>query len=424
MVCHEDGCKKRAYYGRVYGEKPEFCPEHGKKRRFINVKNKRCIKCNKRASYGVRGKGAEYCAKHGKEIIGLTNIVSRLCSKKGCTKQTRFGSPNGKKRTHCAEHKKKDFIPDYKKCRSEGCSKQPSYGIPGERPEYCAEHGKEKDHMNIVTKRCSEDGCDIYPNFGPVDGKATHCVKHKKEHFIDVNHAKCSEDGCELNPSYGEPDGKAEYCSNHGSKKGLVNVVNKRCVSDACSFYPKNNDKFFASKINPKNGKMELCSNCWRIMYPELSKKRKVRKEQFILAEVQHQIPELGDYFLTWDCKIPGQSCVAFRPDMAWEINDTLLHIEIDEDGINHEDDDQRLAEIHSASNKKNHVCIRFNPDKSKDGSPPCMKQVTLTNGESVYSKEEKEWNKRMNKLIPELRNAYEDALVNKSVCGKRKLCF
>ena len=158
-------------------------------------------------------------------------------------------------------------------------------------------------------------------------------------------------------------------------------------------------------------------------MYPELSK-RKVRKEQFILAEVQHQIPELGDYFLTWDCKIPGQSCVAFRPDMAWEINDTLLHIEIDEDGINHEDDDQRLAEIHSASNKKNHVCIRFNPDKSINGSPPCMKKITLKNGESVYDKDPKEWDRRMNKLIPELRNVYEDALVNKSVCGKRKLCF
>ena len=24
MVCHENGCKKRAYYGRMYNEKPEF----------------------------------------------------------------------------------------------------------------------------------------------------------------------------------------------------------------------------------------------------------------------------------------------------------------------------------------------------------------------------------------------------------------
>jgi len=108
---------------------------------------------------------------------------------------------------------------------------------------------------------------------------------------------------------------------------------------------------------------------------------------------------------------------------MIWGINDTLLHIEIDEGGIKHEDDDHRLAEIHSASNKKNHVCIRFNPDKSIDGSPPCMEKK-IQNGEPVYTKNDKEWDKRMNILIPIVRNAYEDALVNKSVGGKIKVCF
>ena len=423
MVCHENGCEKRAYYGRVYNEKPEFSPEHGKKRGFINVHIKRCIECKIIATYGVRGERPNYCAKHGKER-GLTNIVSKLCLKKGCLKHPKFGPAGGKKRTHCKEHKGKGFISDYKKCLGKGCVKQPTFGPSGKRPKYCADHGKEKGYINIVTKRCSEADCDIYPNFGPLGGKATHCSIHgKKRGYIDVNHTKCSEDECELISSYGKPDGKDIYCSYHGKKKGFVDVVHKRCVSAACSFYKKNHEKFFALKINPENGKMELCYNCWTVMFPELNK-RKVRREQFILAEVQNHIPELQDYFLTWDCKIPGQSCVAFKPDMAWEINDTLLHIEIDEGGIIHEDDDQRIVEIHSASNKKNHVCIRFNPDKSIDGSPPCMKQITLPNGESVYDKNHKEWNKRMNILIPEVRNAYEDALVNKSVCGKRKLCF
>ena len=135
---------------------------------------------------------------------------------------------------------------------------------------------------------------------------------------------RCEEKECMKQPSFGKPGGKAIYCYDHVNNKGYVDVVSKRCVSIACSVY-KNHEKPFATKINPENGKRGLCSNCWRVMYPELSK-RKVRKEQFILAEVQHQIPELGDYFLTWDCKIPGQSCVAFRPDMAWEINDCLLY--------------------------------------------------------------------------------------------------
>ena len=162
------------------------------------------------------------------------------------------------------------------------------------------------------------------PSYGPIDGKAEYCADHGKEKgFTNIVDKRCSEKGCELHPCYGPIDGKAEYCAKHGKEKGFDNIVNKRCISSACSVY-KNNEKPFATRINPENGKREMCSNCWRVMYPELSK-RKVRKEQFILAEVQHQIPELGDYFLTWDCKIPGQSCVAFRPDMAWEINDTLL---------------------------------------------------------------------------------------------------
>ena len=120
MVCHENGCEKRAYYGKVYGEKPEFCPEHGKKRGFINVHIKRCIECNITAKYGIRGERPKYCAKHGKER-GLKDIVSILCLEIGCTKQPRFGPHNGKKRTHCTEHKKKGFISDYKKCISKGC---------------------------------------------------------------------------------------------------------------------------------------------------------------------------------------------------------------------------------------------------------------------------------------------------------------
>ena len=248
-----------------------------------------------------------------------------------------------------------------------------------------------------------------------------YCSTHKKDGHVDLKRKKCTEEGCEKRPAFGPVDGEVMYCSTH-KKDGHVDVVSKRCISDACSVYDKY-ERHFAYKINPKNGKMEFCYMCWSAMYPEMNA-RKIRKEQFILAEIQRQIPELNEYFLVWDCKIPGQSCVAFKPDMAWEICDTLLHIEIDEDGYSHEDDDQRIVEIHSASNKKNHVCIRFNPDKSKDGSPPCMKKIRLSNGEYVYNKDSVEWEKRMGILIPKVRNAYENALVDESVCGKHKLCF
>ena len=343
---------------------------------------------------------------------------------KGCMKQPSFGPPDGKA-THCAEHgNERGFMNVVnKRCMEKGCMKRPNFGPPDGKATHCAEHGNERGFINVVSKRCMEKGCDLQPSFGPPDGKATHCAEHgKNKGYVDVGNKRCMEKGCMKQPSFGPPDGKATHCAEHGKNKGYVDVVSKRCVSSACSVYDKY-ERPIAHKINPETGKKELCYMCWSAMYPELNA-RKIRKEQFILAEVQNQIPELSEYFLVWDCKIPGQSCVAFRPDMAWEINDTLLHIEIDEDGIIHEDDDQRIVEIHSASNKKNHVCIRFNPDKSIDGSPPCMKKITLSTGESVYDKNPREWDRRMNKLIPEVRNAYEDALANKSVCGKRKLCF
>ena len=425
MMCHENGCNKRARYAEKYDERPKYCPIHGKKKGFINVHNKRCEEkeCTKNPNFGIINGKATHCAEHGNKK-GLVDVVHRRCIEKECDLRANYG-PIGGKDKYCAIHgKKKGYINvKIKRCSEEGCDLHTSYGISGGKAEYCAMHGKKKGYVDVVHRRCIEKECDLRANYGPIDGKAKYCAIHgKKKGYVDVVHRRCIEKECYLRPSYGPIDGKAKYCANHGKKKGFIDIVNKRCVA-ACSFYVNHYDKSFASKINPENGKMELCYNCWTAMYPELSK-RKVRKEQFILAEVQNQIPELQEYFLTWDCKIPGQSCVAFRPDMAWEINDTLLHIEIDEGGINHEDEDQRIVEIHSASNKKNHVCIRFNPDKSIDGSLPCMKQIMLSNGESVYDKNPKEWNKRMNILIPEVRNAYKNALVNKSVCGTRKLCF
>ena len=388
VLCKGNGCKRKALYAQNFKQKAKYCSQHRGK------------------SYSV-------------------NVHSKRCAEKGCMKQNPNFGPPGEKGTHCNEHKESSHVDViHTKCKENGCYKRAGFGKSGGKALYCLFHGTKFGYINVANKKCLEEECTIRASFGQKNGTAEYCAKHGRERGLNNTVGKrCFQYGCLKHPSYGPIDGKAKFCYDHGiKKKGFVNVTSKRCLSSACSIY-KNHEKPFARRMNPENGKMELCSSCCRAMYPN-SRKMKVRKEQFILAEVQNQIPELQEYFLTWDCKIPGQSCVAFRPDMAWEINDTLLHIEIDEDGINHEDDDQRLAEIHSASNKKNHVCIRFNPDKSKDGSPPCMKKITLKNGEPVYDKDPDEWDKRMNILIPIVRNAYEDSLVNKSVGDKIKVCF
>lgn len=56
---------------------------------------------------------------------------------------------------------------------------------------------------------------------------------------------------------------------------------------------------------------------------------------------------------------------------MAWGIQDTLLHVEIDENGENHEDDDSRFVDIHAASGLKN--------------NQPCLKKSRLASGDQVY---------------------------------------
>lgn len=90
-----------------------------------------------------------------------------------------------------------------------------------------------------------------------------------------------------------------------------------------------------------------------------------------------------------------------------------------------HEDNDVRIADIHAASNLKNHVLIRFNPDKTVDGERPCLKRSHLANGDQVYRLYEPEWDRRIPILIANVRDAFNDAIGNVDVnTNKRKLFF
>lgn len=126
---------------------------------------------------------------------------------------------------------------------------------------------------------------------------------------------------------------------------------------------------------------------------------------------------------MVWDC--PLNKCTTKKPDIAWAVKDTLIHIEIDEQGGSHEDDQNRIIEIHSASNLKNHILIRFNPDSTSDGDVSCFKRANLRNGDKAFRMHEPEWNKRIPVLIENVRDALNEALENKNVtCGKGKLFF
>lgn len=168
-----------------------------------------------------------------------------------------------------------------------------------------------------------------------------------------------------------------------------------------------------------------MCYSCHIKKFPGLHHDITVRKEQFILAEIQRQVPELEPYFLVWDCKLPLQTCTYAKPDMCWGVNDTLIHVEIDEGGKDHEDNTERAVAVHAASNRLNHVLIRFNPDISSDGAMSCMKRTKLKNGDRAWRQNLPEWNRRMPVLIDSVRKAFTEAIENiKVTTGKRKLFF
>lgn len=122
---------------------------------------------------------------------------------------------------------------------------------------------------------------------------------------------------------------------------------------------------------------------------------------------------------------IPGQNCTTKKPDMCWGVKETLIHVEVDENGKGHEDDIERIVGIHAASNLPNHVLIRFNPDKTSNGDKPCLKKTKLRNGDNAYKRHLPEWERRIPVLVDTVENAFREALENVEVTtGKRKLFF
>jgi len=249
-------------------------------------------RCKKKALYAKKFKeDAKYCSEHGGKSYSV-NVVSKRCAQKECMKQNPIFGPPGKKGIYCSDHKKADHIDvTNKKCKVDTCNKYPGFGKPGKKALYCAYHGKELGCIDVVSKLCRSIKCTKHPSYGEENGTPEYCAKHGRElGLINVVNKRCVEKDCMKQPSYGHIGLIPLYCHDHAyDKENLVNLVHKRCVSYACSFY-ENHNKPFATRINPKNNKVELCSFCWRVMYPDLSGYRKVSKEHFILAEVQRQI--------------------------------------------------------------------------------------------------------------------------------------
>jgi len=102
---------------------------------------------------------------------------------------------------------------------------------------------------------------------------------------------------------------------------------------------------------------------------------------------------------------------------MYWFVGNVGIHVEIDEHGGKHEDDEHRVAEIHAASGMDGTYLVRFNPDEYSDVDgitiPSCFRRLRLSTGEPRLEATS-EFGRRVDSLETELRNVLRKAEAGK----------
>ena len=128
-----------------------------------------------------------------------------------------------------------------------------------------------------------------------------------------------------------------------------------------------------------------LCWGCFTAIHPDLAKS-KVRKEHFVLAELQRRCIDIFAKCrrTTWDCPVEG-GCSLKRPDLALDFDTHAVVVEVDEaqhDMASCWDEDTRLAVI-AADFKKPLSVIRL----LVDAPVACFRRSRACNGEPTWEK-------------------------------------
>lgn len=110
-------------------------------------------------------------------------------------------------------------------------------------------------------------------------------------------------------------------------------------------------------------------------------------------------MPELEDNFYKWDCPLPCAISME-RADMLWQIGTTLLHVEVDEKAT-HEDDRSRLMRLLAGTDSVDHIVVRIHTH-SYANFQSCVTKSQI-NGEWVVSCRQKEFDRRMDIIVPEI---------------------
>ena len=198
----------------------------------------KCKKCDKRASFGVKGGKQEYCSAH--KLSFHVNIYKALCKFENCTTSPCFGLPDSTIAEYCNTHRPIGYVDvKSKKCMYQDCTKSPSFGVKGTKIRlFCALH-KGNDHVNVARPCCIYQECTKQSNYGEKGTKQPlYCVSHKLPDHINVTSQMCNAPNCTVQPWYGiKGSKKAEYCFTH-KPDNYVNVKYKPCQASNCTTVP------------------------------------------------------------------------------------------------------------------------------------------------------------------------------------------
>lgn len=371
---------------------------------MVDINTKKCISCGlKHPVFGLPDdKVATYCGDC--KMTGMYNIKSKKCS--GCNnKQPTFGHADDDRATYCAECRLPGMINITSRLCSSCKIKHPSFGLPGDKvASYCADC-KLKDMKNIKSRKCI--GCnDKQPSFGFLnDDRATCCRDCKVPDMVDIRSRMCTE--CTIKrPQFGYADDvTATHCG--GCRMtGMVNIRDARCETLDCAVYEKHERGYVSYKIDGTR----MCPPCCQRLYPEVAKRGlQMRTELLVIAEIERLVPELSNAIqVIWDC--PPNCDTRLSPDRVWffEIDGKIvtLHLEVDESGKRHEDNEGRVAMIQGSMLADMSWLIRFNPGRSSDGRPPCVILKKEVDGTRKYEKAKgNEWDHRMTVLADLVRD-------------------
>jgi len=205
-LCEFELCKNRAVYG--FNNEMTFCKNH----KIENMKyyDYRKCKCNKNCSFNYpTEKKPLYCGDC--KLEGMVDVKNKKCIT--CNKKQPFiNYPNEKIPLYCGDCKLEGMVDiNHKKCIT--CNKKiPVFNYPNEKNAlYCGDC-KLEGMIDIKNKKCITcDGKRPVFNY-PNEKTPLYCGDCKKDNMIDINHPKCKANDKTLCNSRGNKKYKG-YCS-------------------------------------------------------------------------------------------------------------------------------------------------------------------------------------------------------------------